>query len=587
MQPLSIALAGTLWLLVCLPGAAGEIPEGTRGIRVTPLSPEQFASVGFTAADSVGLFVGVRSFVNFDGKASSRLAGIPYAVDDAVDLAHVFSLELKLVPPDRVTLALSGTPQKPRSQESLKQLLEAGARQTNARFTTLLGLIEQTRKGAGPNGLAILTFATHGYTSAGTFRILGEDSSPTALDLTGLPVERITDVTATATAPRQLLLIDACRERIAATRAVGADPGTALTKEFARALHDATGTAVLCATTAGGYSYDDSTRENGVFTAAIIEGLRGAAGSDPRGFVTPSTLAEFVDREVRTWVSKNRPEHVTVSRGISYTTDDLRSGGMPLAVNAEALVRVQRASLRRDRLLAVVRSSADTRHVTEIMVEEIAQALQEKDSVTVAPLLERLGHLETLGTSYVEDFAYWWTGRGRREVYGGKDTRTPDVTTTAPLVRLATDDGRETFEDGEAFRVQMTASEGGHATVVVLDAEGTATLLFPNHFRPDSRVRGGETTVFNLRAAPPHGVTRILALWTRSALRLDGVSQDDIRDNKGACPLPTGLATRAAFAESEADDWLSLEDFVKSLDASTGGSTELRITTTGGPAKNR
>lgn len=52
-----------------------------------------------------------------------------HAVDDAIDLAHLFALEhnVRLVEPSRVVLALSGEPQKPASRQRLEALLAAGA----------------------------------------------------------------------------------------------------------------------------------------------------------------------------------------------------------------------------------------------------------------------------------------------------------------------------------------------------------------------------------------------------------------------------------------------------------------------------
>lgn len=78
---------------------------------------------GFDPGQSAGLFVGIREFE--DG----QLATNPYAVDDAVDLAHLFSLELQLIAPRNVALALAGEPQKDASRERLEALRAAGARE--------------------------------------------------------------------------------------------------------------------------------------------------------------------------------------------------------------------------------------------------------------------------------------------------------------------------------------------------------------------------------------------------------------------------------------------------------------------------
>ncbi|HEX7807542.1 MAG TPA: hypothetical protein VF608_02415, partial [Thermoanaerobaculia bacterium] len=82
----------------------------------------------FDRHDSAGLFVGVSKFRDKD------MYGVRYAVDDAVDLAYMFSMDrrLHLIPPQRVVLALSGVPVKDKSKERLKELKEAGAKEVTA-----------------------------------------------------------------------------------------------------------------------------------------------------------------------------------------------------------------------------------------------------------------------------------------------------------------------------------------------------------------------------------------------------------------------------------------------------------------------
>lgn len=61
---------------------------------------------GFYPEESSGLFVGISSFED------ERFAPVRFAVDDAIDLAWVFVLELGLLDARRCVLALSGEPQK-------------------------------------------------------------------------------------------------------------------------------------------------------------------------------------------------------------------------------------------------------------------------------------------------------------------------------------------------------------------------------------------------------------------------------------------------------------------------------------------
>lgn len=160
------------------------------------------------------------------------------------------------------------------------------------------------------------------------------------------------DLVARSAAERRLVLLDACRERIELGRQVGPDPRTVATDALLDAIAEARGQVILQAAESGGYAFDDPTRRNGVFTAAVLDGLRCHAETDRRGFITARTLAAFVDRRVREWHrwTRNRePGH-----GIEQTYSGA-SGSMPLAAC--------RSRLRPAAQPARVRVSEDRFHV--------------------------------------------------------------------------------------------------------------------------------------------------------------------------------------------------------------------------------
>ena len=388
----------------------------TRVLTVKPIARDTLAAEAFDPAQSAALFVGVRLFYDEEDKPSDKIVEVPYAADDAVDLAGLFVNDLNLVTAPNVTLALSGEPQKAESQARLKALLAAGAKRSDARFTSLLRLVTKTKNAAGEKGLLIISFATHGFTQDGD-RLLGQDSVLADLDMTGLPVARILDDVSSSRAPRRLVFLDACRERVSPSRAVAvADPKTviSMSDSFRKALADAKGAAILSGATAGGFSYDDATACNGVFTAQVLAGLRGAAPADSRGFITPQTLAGYVDAQVKQWVEVHRPDRAGQSAGIGLNVDDARCGQMPLAVDPAATEKAKQAAARRDRLIEVLRKHQDGERITGAMVDEIVKGLKASDASKAEPLLAKLELLDKTGVSYAEDFALWWDQRGRK-----------------------------------------------------------------------------------------------------------------------------------------------------------------------------
>lgn len=292
--------------------------DGTRGVVRTD-DAHAAASGPFDREQSAALFVGVRKFTN------EQIVEVPYAVDDAVDLAHAFAMcrRVRLVPPRRVVLALSGRPKKPESQRRLRELEEAGADVEQAEPADILALLQKQAALAGPNGILIVSVASHGFAREGVGYILGASSRVYEPETT-LSTAKILDIIGNSPAQRSLVLIDACRERvISGTRAVRAN---AIVSTLFRRMAHVRGQAVLYAAAEGQVAYDGD--GNGVFTKAVVEGLQECEASAPRGTITAETLSTYVDRTVREWIRKNRD--ASAHAGIQWSIDG-EAKNMPLA----------------------------------------------------------------------------------------------------------------------------------------------------------------------------------------------------------------------------------------------------------------
>lgn len=51
-----------------------------------------------------------------------------------------------------------------------------------------------------------------------------------------------------------------------------------------------------------------------MFTAAVLDGLRGEAKATVDGWITVRTLADFVQQQVAGWVRRNRPDHAAIEQ---------------------------------------------------------------------------------------------------------------------------------------------------------------------------------------------------------------------------------------------------------------------------------
>jgi hypothetical protein len=272
---------------------------------------------------SAALFVGIRDF-----PWDKTLATVPYAVDDAVDLAYEFTMEQHpaLVDAKRVVLALSGKPQKTESQEKLKKLLAAGATLRNATTEDILDLLESQSRAVGSNGILIAGFATHGVSDDGIQYLLTASSTLAHYHRNGLTDADIRDVVSRV--PRSLIFIDACRERLLKDRRSGdVDPRSQAA--LMRAVSRIRGQVIFSAAPTGGYAYDDEERRNGVFTATVIEGLRCGARPNASGFITVDTLHSYVESHVLAWLQahKNRD-----AKTATQWTSEGNSKELPLSV---------------------------------------------------------------------------------------------------------------------------------------------------------------------------------------------------------------------------------------------------------------
>ncbi|HEX8153201.1 MAG TPA: caspase family protein [Thermoanaerobaculia bacterium] len=292
--------------------------DGARGVRPLDTVPDG-APIAFAPEQSVGLFVGVNRFED--------MQPVPYAVDDAVDLAYAFSLERKtaLVVPHRVVLAISGTPVKEDSKIRLRKLLDAGAVEVRATEVRIRKALQQQASLAEKDGLFVVAIASHGFNRDGTAYVLSE-TSDREYEQTLLSVPKLLDTVASAGAKRSLVLIDACRERVE-SGARGTTQSNDTAAPLMRRMKNVRGLFVLSAA-AGRWLYDDHVRKNGVFTSGVLDTLLCRYENPRTALVTADHLANSVEKYVHAWILRNKSQDV---RPATQAIVDGTTRDMPLA----------------------------------------------------------------------------------------------------------------------------------------------------------------------------------------------------------------------------------------------------------------
>ena len=134
-------------------------PPSRTEIVVKPTAvPPASIPEGYDPKQSAGLFIGIRDF-------GDGISPVEYAIDDAVDLAHAFAMELRWIPPANVELAVTGEPEKAVSKRRLTALRNAGAHVIGATQANLLDAVARTQSRTGAQGLSMLSISSHGFTN--------------------------------------------------------------------------------------------------------------------------------------------------------------------------------------------------------------------------------------------------------------------------------------------------------------------------------------------------------------------------------------------------------------------------------------
>ncbi|MEY3225899.1 MAG: Caspase domain [Planctomycetota bacterium] len=249
-----------------------------------------------------GLFVGVTDF--FDDSSISRLR---CSVHDAIEMAWLFVVELKLIAPQNCVLLISGEPETDAEliTKHYLELKSLGVRLGKATRANILAhaTLMQFHQGT-PASLVVCFLSSHGYHEQGIAWIMPCDAVNSRASETCVSAATLEMFMHTTKAGYQLLMVDACR------RETGSTAGTAVqssTSETARS----SSLARLSSCSPGEVSYQSSSLGpdgHGVFTWNFLQGVRKAAQADEQGLVRLGAVMEHATRKATRWTQKECEE---------------------------------------------------------------------------------------------------------------------------------------------------------------------------------------------------------------------------------------------------------------------------------------
>jgi len=150
-------------------------------------------------------------------------------------------------------------------------------------------------KAAGRDDLVWVHFSCHGKLVEGQPVLITREMREPTLARKAMPLAEVERELRSSPARRRILTLDACHTGVEIGRDL-ADP------EFIRNAYElAEGFALLAASTSQQVAQEWATKEHGVFTYFLLEGVSGKADRSDKGFVTVNDLVTYTLDGLRRW----------------------------------------------------------------------------------------------------------------------------------------------------------------------------------------------------------------------------------------------------------------------------------------------
>jgi uncharacterized caspase-like protein len=149
--------------------------------------------------------------------------------------------------------------------------------------------------GASADETVFVYLAGHGSVEGGNYSFVAHDTNASSLSKTGVPLTEIKALFESTKSTRAFLWLDFCHSGGILARGLVADDLPTI-KRALGVVHGQ-GKVIVAACTSSQSAYESSSIGHGLFTDALLRGLRGEAKS-AQGEVTALSLYEFIDHQV-------------------------------------------------------------------------------------------------------------------------------------------------------------------------------------------------------------------------------------------------------------------------------------------------
>ena len=164
----------------------------------------------------------------------------------------------------------------------------------SANKQAVLGALEKVFRDVQPDDAVFIYMAGHGHVENNDYYYIAHGSTPGQLAATGVPLTRIKAAFDSSPSQRAFLWLDFCHSGGIIPRELGAEPDDRAVIERTLKVVQGQGKLIIAACTPSQSAWESAALGHGLFTDALLRGLRGEAASG--GEVTVNSLYDYIDR---------------------------------------------------------------------------------------------------------------------------------------------------------------------------------------------------------------------------------------------------------------------------------------------------
>ena len=244
----------------------GRLALGLYGAFPTPSAPEPSRSRSKTGRERA-LVIGISDY-------PSPIPKLPAVANDVREMAFLLGSDKGQFPAQNVRRLTDG-------EATQKAVLEA---------------IESTFSGLQADDAVFAYMAGHGEVVGGEYYFIAHDTTAQGIAINGVPLKRLKAAFDTSPSQRAFLWLDFCHSGGIIPRDFGTEPDDREVISRALEVVQGQGKLIVAACTPSQSAWESAAVGHGLFTDALLRGLKGEAAN--QGEVTVNSLYDYIDRQM-------------------------------------------------------------------------------------------------------------------------------------------------------------------------------------------------------------------------------------------------------------------------------------------------